>query len=219
MPRKYPHMGLHLINKTRGMSSNKCMIEFRDSLDPPMPRDIKIGYAGTLDMLAEGLLIIGIGRQYTKQLQQLSDETKTYRTIINLSGWTASGDMEQRIQTNPAHDPPDYDQIYDVIESMIGPQKQVPPVFSAKKVNGRRAYLDAREGKDIQLKECDITIYDIELLDYDYPQMEISVTCSKGTFIRTLAMEIGTKLTGGAYVERLVRTRVGDYELNEERRP
>lgn len=213
MPKKYLHEGLHVLNKPRGISSTKCMVNFRKSLDPPLPPDVKIGYAGTLDVLAEGLLIVGIGRAFTKQLHELSDADKVYETIINISGWTSSGDIEQLIHRHSDLVEPDLDKIYDVLDSMTGPQKQMPPIFSAKKVNGQRAYVAARNGHDIELQPCSIVIHSIELLDYSFPCMELRVTCSKGTFIRTLAMDIGTRLTGGAYVEKLVRTQVGDYEL------
>jgi tRNA pseudouridine55 synthase len=213
MAKKYQNEGLHIVNKPRGISSTKCMLNFKHTLDPPLPQDVKIGYAGTLDVLAEGLLMIGVGRAYTKQLQELSDADKVYETVINMSGWTESGDLEQTINKLPVFDEFDIDKIYDVLESMSGPQKQTPPSFSAKKVNGERAYVSAREGREVELRPCQIVIHSIELLDYTYPRMEIRVTCSKGTFIRTLAMDIGSKLTGGAYVEKLVRVRVGDYEL------
>ena len=213
MPKKYKHEGLHILNKPRGVSSAIHMVNFLKTLDPPMPKDVKIGYAGTLDLLAEGLLMVGIGRGFTKQLQELSDADKVYETVINLSGWTISGDLEQPIQRLPRALDPGLDRVYDVLESMIGQQSQTPPIFSAKKVNGVRAYTEAREGRDIELQPCNITIHDIELLDYTYPLMELRVTCSKGTFIRTLAMDIGELLTGGAYVEKLVRVKVGDYEL------
>lgn len=188
------------------------MIDFGRSQD--IPKDTKIGYAGTLDVLAEGLLVVGIGRAYTKQLSQMSDADKVYETIINLSGWTKSGDLEQPIQTVGINiEEPDYSRVLDVLEEMTSTQMQIPSIFSAKKVDGQRSYVSARTGNAVELRPCKITIYSIELLDYQFPKMEIRVTCTKGTFIRTLVMEIGKKLTGGAYVEKLVRTKVGDYVL------
>jgi tRNA pseudouridine55 synthase len=179
-----------------------------------IPRDVKAGYAGTLDVLAEGLLMVGIGRKWTKQLSELSESDKVYETIINVSGWTKSGDMEFPVQNDGiSKEEPSFDRVLDVLELFQGQQDQLPPMYSAKRVNGERAYEAAREGRALELRTCTINIHSIELLDYEFPKMEIRVTCSKGTFIRTLAEDIGRLLTGGAYVEKLVRTRVDDYEL------
>jgi tRNA pseudouridine55 synthase len=212
MPKNKPYEGLHLLNKPRGISSSKFLIEYLKEND--IPRDTKAGYAGTLDVLAEGLLIVGIGRKWTKQLAELSDADKIYETTVNLSGWTESGDLEFPVQRQGiSKQEPPYDWVLQVLEDMIGPQDQLPPMYSAKIVNGERAYMAAREGRTLDLKPCKIIVHSIELLDYDFPKMELQVKCSKGTFIRALAEDIGKCLTGGAYVERLRRTCVGDYSL------
>lgn len=212
MTKDKPYEGLFPLVKPRGISSSKFLLEYLKTNN--IPRDVKAGYAGTLDVLAEGLLVVGIGRKWTKQLAELSESVKEYETIINMSGWTESGDMEYPVRRDGISNiEPSYDKVLDVLEEFIGDHMQVPPMYSAKSIGGERAYTAARDGRQLELKPCPITIYSIELLDYDFPKMEIRVSCSKGTFIRTLAVDIGKLLTGGAYVERLIRTKVGDYEL------
>lgn len=211
MPKDKLFEGVFPLNKPRGVSSSQFLLDYIRTQN--IPCSVKAGYAGTLDVLAEGLLIVAIGRKWTKGLSELSDSDKVYETIINLSGVTDSGDLECPIRRIPDLTEPTFDQVLQVLEAMTGKQMQIPPMYSAKSINGERAYNAAREGRELELKPCKIIVYQIELLDYDFPKMEIRVKCSKGTFIRTLAEDIGKRLTGGAYVERLVRTRVGEYEL------
>lgn len=211
MPKRKPYEDLYPLDKPRGISSNLFTVKF--ARERGIPKDVKVGYAGTLDVLAEGLLIVGVGRTYTKQLAELSDADKVYETRINLSGWTRSGDTEYPVNKIQNCVEPSYERVLEVLDQFTGPQMQVPHSFSAKKVNGQPAYLSARDNTSQSLTACSITIYDITLLDYTFPTMDIEVRCSKGTFIRTLATDIGQALTGGAYVERLRRTRVGDYEI------
>lgn len=204
--------GFYCLNKPKGISSNGCLNNFKK--EHKIPRSIKVGYAGTLDLLAEGLLVVAVGKEFTKQLQMISNSNKTYIADINISGWTESGDLEQPVNSNdPSKPNPSLEQVQSVLSSMIGPQMQKPPVFSAKKVNGQRAYNMAREGKSVELKSCPIEIVDITLISYSYPTVKIEVTCSKGTFIRVLAMDIGKKLTGGGYLEKLFRTKVFNFEI------
>lgn len=204
--------GLFPLNKPRGISSSKFLHEYVHQRN--IPHDVKVGYAGTLDVLAEGLLIVGIGRKWTKQLAELSDSDKVYEVIINLSGWTESADLEYPVHTlGISTNEPSYDRVLDVLKEMTCEQDQVPPAYSAKSVGGERSYEAARDGRSLDLQPCRINIYDIELIDYEFPRMELRITCSKGTFIRTLAEDIGKRLTGGAYVEKLIRTKVGCYEL------
>jgi len=211
MPKNKLFEGLFPLNKPRGISSSQFLLDYVRSHN--IPRDVKAGYAGTLDVLAEGLLVVAIGRKWTKSLSELSDSDKVYETIINLSGETESGDLEYPVRPIPHLREPTFERVLEVLEMFMGEQMQTPPMYSAKSIDGERAYEAAREGRRLELRPCKIIVHQIELLDYDFPKMEIRVKCSKGTFIRTLAEDIGKKLTGGAYVERLIRTRVGDYEL------
>lgn len=212
MPKLQPYEGIYPLHKPRGISSAKFLLDYVRQNN--IPKNVKAGYAGTLDMLAEGLLIVAVGRKFTKQLQELSDSDKEYTTTINLSGWTISADMEHPVQTQGIkQSEPSFERVLEVLDDFHGSYMQYPPQYSAKRVNGERAYMAAREGTTIDLKPCQVTINSIELLDYEFPRLEILVSCSKGTFIRSLAVDIGKKLTGGAYVERLARTKVGDYEL------
>jgi len=211
MPKDKIYEGLFPLNKPRGISSSQFLLDYVRSQN--IPRDVKAGYAGTLDVLAEGLLVVAIGRKWTKGLSELSDSDKVYEAVLNLSGVTDSADLECPVSVIPNLTEPTFERVLQVLEKTMGEQTQMPPMYSAKSVDGERAYEAAREGRKLDLKPCKITVHQIELLDYDFPKMEIRVRCSKGTFIRTLAEDIGKQLTGGAYVERLVRTRVGDYEL------
>ena len=204
--------GFYCLNKPKGISSNGCLNNFKK--ENKIPRSVKVGYAGTLDMLAEGLLVVAVGKEFTKQLQHISNSNKTYVADINISGWTESGDLEQPINSNEKSDPPSLEQVEKVLASMLGPQMQKPPAFSAKKVNGQRAYNMAREGQAVELKSCPIEFFNINLISYSYPTIKIEVTCSKGTFIRVLAMDIGKALTGGGYIEKLVRTKVDRFEID-----
>ena len=207
--------GIYCLNKPKGISSNGCLNNFKK--EHKIPRSVKVGYAGTLDLLAEGLLVVAVGKEFTKQLQTISNSEKNYIADINISGWTESGDLEQPVNINdPSKPVPSLDQVKCVLSSMIGPQMQSPPVFSAKKVNGQRAYNMVREGKTVELKPCPIEIVDISLISYNYPIVKIEVICSKVTFMMVLAMDIGTILTGGGYLEKLFRTKVFNFELQSK---
>jgi tRNA pseudouridine55 synthase len=181
----------------------------------------KIGFAGTLDVLAEGVLIIGFGKD-TKKLGEMSDQDKEYIATVQFNGWSTTGDLEGRI-TKVKIDSDDFmNNIDEVVDSFIGKQKQTPSAFSAihvkDGVTGKsvRSYELAREGRESDIKPRVITVQEIEILDLEPTFMEIRVVCSKGTYIRTLAEDIVTKLLGkpAGYLTKLVRTRVGDYCLD-----
>jgi tRNA pseudouridine55 synthase len=203
--------GLYPLYKYRGPSSNQFMMHFKNQ---HALKDRKIGYAGTLDPLAEGLLVIAVGRTYTKQLQQESDNDKEYRATIMLNGTTDSGDMESMIMQFTPKTKPTIEQVLDVCESYVGQQMQTPSTFSAKKVEGKRSYDIVRDNQNITLKACPITIHSIQVVSYLFPALEIDVHCSKGTYIRVLGQEIGKKLTGGGYLSKLVRTSSGEFDIS-----
>lgn len=171
---------------------------------------IKIGHAGTLDPLATGILLVCIGRA-TKMVEQLQAEQKEYVAELMLGATTPSGDMEHEVdRTYPIeHITPE--SVEKALASLIGEREQLPPLYSAKKVAGVRAYEFARAGEEVELKRALINIYSMELLEYDLPRIKIRVTCSKGTYIRSLAFEIGEALNSGAYLSSLRRTRSGGF--------
>jgi len=208
------------------------------------PKRIKIGHAGTLDPFATGLLIVGVGRESTKRLDEFKKLPKTYVATIHLGAVSDTYDRTGTIQ-DTIHDThktihnndgdrqlyrdacivyrvdefPSKQQISEVLKTFVGEQTQTPPMFSAKKINGVRLYKLARQGKEVERQSSEIEIMDIKILEYCYPTLKIEVECSAGTYIRSLAHDIGQKLEVGAYCEELVRTRIGEFKLEDAKTP
>lgn len=175
---------------------------------------IKIGHAGTLDPLATGVLLVCIGRA-TKSVEALQAEEKEYVAELQLGATTPSGDMEHEVDATYPTEHITREAVEEALRNLCGEREQLPPLYSAKKVQGVRAYEFARAGEEIELKKAKITIYDMELVEYDMPRIKIRVRCSKGTYIRSLAFEIGEALQSGAYLSSLRRTRSGGYRVEE----
>ena len=171
---------------------------------------IKIGHAGTLDPLATGILLVCIGRA-TKSVDALQAERKEYVAELQLGATTPSGDMEHPIDHTYPTEHITREMVEEALQSLTGEREQLPPLYSAKKVQGVRAYEFAREGVEVELKRALINIYAMELVEYDLPHIKIRVECSKGTYIRSLAFEIGEALNSGAYLSSLRRTRSGEF--------
>ena len=180
-------------------------------------KKIKVGHAGTLDPFATGLLIIGIGRESTKKLDDFKALKKTYIATIRIGATSDTQDSTGKIikNTNSENLTPDIEQINEVLKTFVGKQKQVPPMYSAKKVDGKKLYDLARKGIEIKREANEIEIYYIKLLEYNYPNLKIEVNCSTGTYIRTLAHDIGIKLGTGAYCDELRRTKIGQYSVDK----
>lgn len=172
---------------------------------------IKIGHAGTLDPLATGVLLVCIGRA-TKMVEQLQAEQKEYIAELQLGATTPSGDMEHEVDFTYPTEHITREMVEEALKSLTGEREQLPPLYSAKKVQGVRAYEFARAGEEVELKKAQITIYAMELLEWDMPRIKIRVECSKGTYIRSLAFEIGEALNSGAYLSSLRRTRSGGFK-------
>ena len=175
---------------------------------------IKIGHAGTLDPLATGILLVCIGRA-TKQVEALQAEEKEYVAELMLGATTPSGDMEHEVDNTYPSEHITREMVEEALKSLTGEREQLPPLYSAKKVQGVRAYEFARAGEEIELKKALINIYEMELLEYDLPRIKIRVRCSKGTYIRSLAFEIGEAVNSGAYLTSLRRTRSGGYVVEK----
>ena len=169
---------------------------------------IKIGHAGTLDPLATGILLVCIGRA-TKQVEALQAEEKEYVAELMLGATTPSGDMEHEVDNTYPTEHITREMVEEALRSLAGEREQLPPLYSAKKVQGVRAYEFARAGEEIELKKALINIYELELMEYDMPRIKIRVRCSKGTYIRALARDIGEALQSGGHLTALRRTRVG----------
>ena len=174
----------------------------------------KVGHAGTLDPLATGVLLLCTGKA-TKRIEELQSHTKEYVAEITLGATTPSFDMEHPVDATYPYEHITKEMVEKVLEQFTGEIEQRPPLFSACKVEGKRAYDLARKGSDMQLEPKKIRIDSIELLEYDLPRIKIRVTCGKGTYIRSLARDIGQALQSGGYLSDLIRTRIGEFELKD----
>lgn len=177
-------------------------------------KKLKVGHAGTLDPLATGVMIICTGKK-TKLIDTFQAQTKEYIATIKLGSTTPSFDLETDIDNTYPTNHITEELVKDRLKNFIGEIKQVPPSYSACKVNGKRAYELARSGEDVELKPKVLVIDYIELLDYKSSTITIRVTCSKGTYIRALARDIGLALNSGAHLTALQRTRVGEISLDK----
>ncbi len=173
---------------------------------------IKVGHAGTLDPLATGILLVCIGRA-TKMVDALQAEEKEYVADVQLGATTPSYDLEHPIDRTYPWEHITRQKVLDALQSLTGERMQTPPLFSAKKVEGTRAYELARAGETVELRQAKITIYELELLACELPRIRIRIRCSKGTYIRSLAREIGEALDSGAHLMALRRTRSGGFTL------
>jgi len=177
-------------------------------------KKIKVGHAGTLDPLATGLLIICTGKE-TKNLEKYQSQPKEYLAKIQLGATTPSFDLETAVDLNFPVSHIDELLVLKTLEGFVGTQMQVPPDFSARFVNGTRAYKLARKGEKFKLQPKEIIIHSISLISCNLPVIEVRVLCSKGTYIRALARDIGLKLNSGAYLSGLIRTAIGDFSVKD----
>jgi len=174
----------------------------------------KIGHAGTLDPLATGLLIICTGKK-TKTIPFIQEEEKEYTGTFYLGATTPSFDKETEHDSSFDISCITTEQIMNIVEKLKGPQMQTPPMFSAVKVNGKRAYTIARKGETVELKSKHIEIKEFEIVRIQLPEIDFRIVCTKGTYIRSIARDLGLLLNNGAYLIKLCRTRIGQYTLTE----
>jgi len=198
---------LLLVNKPYEWTSFDVVNKIRYKL-----KTKKVGHAGTLDPLATGLLIICAGKM-TKKIEGFMGLEKEYTGKFVLGQTTPSYDLETEISAPQDISSITHEQIYQVVKTFTGKLSQFPPQHSAIKVGGKRAYEFARQGKEIELKARDIEIFEFEITAIDLPVVSFRVVCSKGTYIRSLAHDVGQKLKVGAYLSELCRTRIGSYSL------
>lgn len=189
---------------------NKLKHLLRQKFD--LPKKFKIGHAGTLDPKATGLLIICTGK-FTKKIPEIQDAPKEYIAEIKLGAQTESFDTEKPeiLHTDISH--LSHEKITECIQTFIGEIEQAPPIFSAIKIDGERAYNIARSGETVEMKKRKTTIHYIENIEIEMPLVRFTVGCSKGTYIRSLAHDIGQKLEVGAYLTKLRRTKIGDFNV------
>lgn len=200
--------GILVIHKEKGFTSHDVVAKLRGILHMK-----KIGHTGTLDPDAEGVLPVALGKG-TRLVEFLTEKQKTYEAVLHLGIETDTQDMSGRIlkEKEVCVSP---QEVLDVMESFLGEQQQIPPMYSALKVNGKKLYELAREGKEVERKPRPVVFYEIRLLEMALPLVRFSVTCSKGTYIRTLCHDIGQKLGCGGCMESLIRTKSGAYTLEE----
>lgn len=202
-----------LIDKPAGISSFGVVAKVRAKLRDEFGHKVKVGHTGTLDPFATGLLILLSGKM-TKKSDEFLKKDKVYEAALKLGCTSTTGDPEgelEKINDNI----PDINQIKNIIKNFVGKIEQTPPKFSAIKINGERAYKLARAGKTFETPTREVTIYNIEILDYNYPELKIRCHVSSGTYIRTLAEDIGKALGTGAYLTALRRLKIADYSVDD----
>lgn len=177
------------------------------------PNKLKVGHAGTLDPLASGVLVVCLGKA-TRQVERLMGQGKVYEATVDLSAFTASDDAEMPREEIAVKAPPSVERIDQALSQQTGLIEQVPPNFSAVHVDGRRAYQAARQGESLALKPRQVRVDAIERLRYDWPTLELRITCGKGTYIRSIARDLGQWLGTGGHLTALRRTAVGDYTVD-----
>lgn len=173
----------------------------------------KVGHAGTLDPLATGLLVLCAGKK-TKSIEAMLNSNKTYKGSGILGYQSPSYDLEKRV-TEVSCNPYSEEEVQQAANQFIGKIQQTPPVFSAKKVNGKKAYLLAREGKEVEMKKASIEIFSFEITEYNFPHFSFEVSCSKGTYIRSLVHDLGQALNTHAVMTALRRTQSGEFAITD----
>lgn len=202
-------------NKPLGWTSFKVVGHARYHICRRMGvKKLKVGHAGTLDPLATGVMIVCTGKA-TKRIEEFQYHTKEYVATIRLGATTPSYDLEHEIDATYPTEHITRELVEETLQKFVGEIEQVPPAFSACMVNGKRAYDLARRGEEVELKPKLLVIDEIELLECNLPDIKVRVVCSKGTYIRALARDIGEALQSGAHLTALERTRVGDVRIEE----
>jgi tRNA pseudouridine55 synthase len=181
-------------------------------------KSIKVGHAGTLDPLATGLIIVCTGA-YTKKIEQFKNLDKEYEADLMLGANTPSHDLETPVNERFEISHISETLLNDSLKNFIGTYEQKPPSYSAKFINGKRAYELARKGRSMELKPNLVSIHNLEMISYNEPILKIKIKCGKGTYIRALARDIGKKLNTGAHLTALKRTAIGDYTLEKAMSP
>ena len=202
-----------LINKPYRWTSFDVIRKLKNKLIAILnTKKFKIGHAGTLDPLATGLLIVCTGK-FTKKIDEFQALEKEYTGTIVLGATTPSFDLETEVDQTFSLEHINSELINQVAKSFVGEQEQVAPIYSAKKINGERAYNFARRGENVEIKSNKITIFSFEITKIDMPTVEFKIICSKGTYIRAIARDFGKALDTGAHLSALCRTRIGSFTL------
>ncbi len=201
---------LLLINKPSGPTSHDIISRLRK-----LTGIKKIGHAGTLDPFASGLLLCAVGRETTKEIGKFFKLDKEYIATLHLGATSDTHDRTGKIIDSRVVKPKTEEEVKKIALSFIGQQEQTPPMFSAKKINGQKMYVLARQGKVVERRPCSISIYSLEILSYIWPKLIFKINCSSGTYIRVVAYDFGQRLGCGAYLEELERTKIGEFNVKE----
>jgi tRNA pseudouridine55 synthase len=204
-----------LIDKPTGMTSFGVVARIRRVLTERAGKKVKVGHCGTLDPFATGLLILVTGKM-TKKAMEYTKLDKVYEATIHLGQTSTTGDPEGEL-TNVSERVPSREEIETAAKQFIGKITQRPPIFSAIKIDGQRAYKLARDGKEVEIPERTVEIFSLEVLEYSYPELKIRTHVGSGTYIRSLAEDIGKELGVGAYCRELRRTRIGQWDIADAR--
>jgi tRNA pseudouridine55 synthase len=202
-----------LIDKPAGITSFGVVARVRRVLSQQLGKKAKVGHTGTLDPFATGLMIIVTGKE-CRNAGDYSKLDKEYEATITLGVTSTTGDPEGEL-TQVSTDVPTLDAVQAALQQFTGEITQRPPIYSAIKINGRRAYDLARKGEVFEMPERQVTVFSLDLIEYTYPEIKIHVHVSSGTYIRTLAQDIGAVLETGAYCSQLRRTKVAEYKITE----
>ena len=205
------------LNKPVEMTSRKAVDQCKPLVwrrDRPRAERIKLGHAGTLDPLASGVLIVALGPA-TRLIPYLQEAAKTYSATFQLGVESDSLDLETPLRSLPAAPVPAEQQLRDALASFVGDHAQVPPAYSAAKVNGRRAYRLARAGESVELQPRQVHLYSIELTRFEYPDFDVFVRCSTGTYIRSLGRDIAAALGSAAVMTALSRDSIGSFSIRD----
>ena len=199
--------GFLVINKPKTWTSFDVVAKVRNTLQIK-----KVGHTGTLDPLATGVLVLCLGKA-TKKVEEITGLEKEYVAEITLGITSNTDDAEGELEKNESAQPIERQVIDSLLEKFQGEIQQVPPQFSAKQINGQRAYKLARKGREVKLEPRTVTVHELEILDYSWPILKLRILCGKGTYIRSIARDIGKELGCGAYMSELERTKVGNFTL------
>jgi tRNA pseudouridine55 synthase len=201
--------GIINLDKPAGLSSARAVARVKRLL----PRGVKVGHAGTLDPFATGVLLVLVGKA-TRKCETLMGQAKRYETVVKLGASTETDDPESPEIVTPDAPRPGVEQIRAELKNFIGEVMQRPPAFSAMKVGGRRAYQLARAGQQVKLQPRPVRVDAIELVNFEWPLLTLNIECGRGTYIRSIARDLGDVLKTGGYLIQLRRTRIGAFDIS-----
>jgi tRNA pseudouridine55 synthase len=202
--------GWLVIDKPQRITSRGAL----DRIKRWFPRKTKIGHTGTLDPLATGVLVVAIG-EATKLAEKVQAMPKVYLATVRLGATSDTDDADGEVTESAVNETPTEEQVRNALPQFLGTIQQLPPIFSALKVEGRRAYKLARKGHEVTLQPRPVHVYSIELLSYAWPLVELEIECGKGTYIRSIARDLGAALGVGGMIEQLRRTKVGPFAVEQ----